>query len=70
MKLSQPNAKIIYLYSYGWHIVKYKRFQILEMKLISPDILFEICTYMYLEEYRAHARVCVEKVAIFMLLCL
>ena len=35
------------------HIVKNKHFELLQMNLISPDTLFEICTYMYLK----HARV-------------
>ena len=33
--------------------MKNKRFELLQMNLISPDTLFEVCIYMYLK----HARV-------------
>ena len=29
-----------------------KRFELLKMNLLSPDTLFEICTYMYLKHLR------------------
>ena len=42
------HTKSIYLQSYrSWRIVN-KRFELLKMNLISPDTLFEICTYIYL----------------------
>ena len=38
--------------SYSCRIVENKRFELLKMNLISPNTLFEICTYMYLKHVR------------------
>ena len=45
VKLSTPKV-------YSCSIVENKRFELLKMNLISPDTLFEICTYMYLKHVR------------------
>ena len=45
VKLSTPKV-------YSCRIVENKRFELLKMNLISPDTLFEICTYMYLKHVR------------------
>ena len=46
-----PSVKL-HTKRYCCRIVENKRFELLKKKLISPDTLFEICTYMYLIHVR------------------
>ena len=45
LKLSTPKV-------YTCSLVENKRFELLKMNLISPDTLFEICTYIFLKRVR------------------
>ena len=51
-KTYAPHQNYIPVVLWLAHIMKNKRFELLQMNLISPDTLFEICTYMYLKNAR------------------